>query len=54
VNEKFWTAIAWRLPRRLVYWTAIRLGAAATTGPYSSQIVPDLLFMEALKRWNES
>lgn len=41
----------WRLPRRLVYWCAIRVAANATTGPYSSQIVPDLTAMDALKRW---
>jgi hypothetical protein len=45
--------IAWWLPRRLVYWAAIRLGAHATQGQYSDQVVPDLNFMEALKRWDE-
>jgi len=43
--------IAWLLPRSIVYWAAIRLGCHATQGQYSDQVVPDLSFVEALKRW---
>lgn len=43
--------LAWLMPRRLVYWCAIRLMANATTGEHSSQVVPDLTAMDALKRW---
>ena len=43
--------LAWLLPRKLVYWCAIRVGANATQGKWSNQIVPDLNFMDALKRW---
>lgn len=50
--EKLCIKIAWLLPKRLVYWCAIRLGANATQGEYSNQIVPDLNFVDALKRWN--
>jgi hypothetical protein len=35
-----------------VYFASIRLGANATTGEYSSQVVPELRFMDALERWN--
>jgi hypothetical protein len=49
--EKLTMKVAWLLPRRLVYWCAIRVGCHATQGAYSSQIVPDLLMMDALKRW---
>jgi hypothetical protein len=42
---------AWMLPRRLVYWATIRLGAHATQGEHSDQVVPDLNFIDALKRW---
>lgn len=45
--------IARHLPDRVVYWCAIRVGSRATTGKHESQIVPDLLFMEALNRWEE-
>ena len=51
--ERFWLWMAHRMPRNLVYWCAIRLGAHATQGEYSTQIVPDLRFMDALKRWEQ-
>lgn len=47
----FW--IAARMPRWLVYHCAIRLGVHATTGEYSSQVVPELTFMDALQRWEK-
>jgi len=54
--EKFgeWLAqyIAFNLlPRRVTYWAAIRLGANAAVGEHQDQIVPDLMFTEALRRW---
>jgi hypothetical protein len=51
MTEKLWVWIAWRLPRKLVMWCAIRVGAHATQGKYSNQEVPALGFMDALKRW---
>jgi len=45
--------LAWKLPKRLVYFCAIRLAANATTGKYSSQVVPELTAMDALKRWED-
>lgn len=52
ILERVCTAIAWRLPRRLVMWCAIRVIAHATQGPYSGQVVPELTAMDALKRWD--
>lgn len=49
--EKFWLWLAYRLPRRLVYWAGIRLIANATNGEYKNQTVPDLAAMDALHRW---
>lgn len=46
-------AIANLLPRRIVYFAAIRLAAFATTGKYSTQIVPELTVMDAIKRWED-
>jgi hypothetical protein len=43
--------IAWILPRRLIYWCAIRLMAHGTQGQWSNQAVPELTAMDALKRW---
>lgn len=54
MKEKLAIWIAWRLPKRLVMWCAIRLIANATQGEYSSQIVPELSAMDALQRWSIS
>lgn len=51
--EKLTMKLAWMMPRRLVYWCAIRLFAHATQGRYSDQVVPDLTAADALKRWLE-
>ena len=50
-QEKFWVWLAWRLPRPLVKWAAVRLMSAATVGKYSSQSVPELTAVQALERW---
>ena len=39
------------LPKSIIYRSTIRLGVNATTGKWSNQIVPELTFMDALKRW---
>ncbi len=51
--EKFYRWLSWHLPERLVYFAAMRLLSYATTGLYKKTVVPDLPFMEALKRWEE-
>lgn len=52
--EKIQTAIAWRLPRWLAYWAAIRVMANATTGQYGDTDPTTLDVMTALKRWEKS
>jgi hypothetical protein len=47
---KMW--FAWHMPKWLAYWCTVRLGVHATTGRFSDQIVPDLTYMDALKRWH--
>jgi hypothetical protein len=51
VKERAVMAVAWKLPRQLAYWAAIRVLAHATTGRYSDQIVPELRALDALERW---
>lgn len=55
--NKFWKRrllnLVWKLPRSVVYWSAIRVMANATTGEYRNQIVPDLTAMDALERWEK-
>ena len=53
MKERILMFIAWHLPRSIVLWCAIRLGAYATQGKYENQIVPELNFMDALSRWRE-
>ena len=52
--ERFTIMIAWLLPRKLVYWCAIRLGSEATVRDdihrYEGD-VPDMTFIDALQRW---
>ena len=50
-RDAFARWLAWKLPRRLVMWCAIRVMANATQGAYSNQSAPDLTAMEALDRW---
>ena len=49
--ERFMVFLVWKLPKELVYWSAIRVSAHATTGQYSDQVVPELTVCDALKRW---
>lgn len=56
INKRIWKKekvllwLAHRVPRKFLYWIAIRIGAIVTTGKYSDTIVPDLTFMEAVRR----
>jgi hypothetical protein len=54
VPERIWTKLAWLIPRQLAYWATIRVGVHATTGDYGTQVVPELYFVDALKRWERS
>ena len=51
-TEKLQMWVAWKLPKWLVKWAAVRLISHATTGQYGKQLVPALGAMEALKRWD--
>lgn len=49
--ERLKMALAWRLPRWLVYWAVIRVWAHGTTGQYGDTEPDRLGWNEALKRW---
>lgn len=53
VPERALIALVWRLPHRVVMWATIRAGAHATTGSFSSTVVPEVTFMDVLKRWDD-
>ena len=49
--NRFYSWLSFRLPRKLVYFCAVRLFAEVTTGKYSSTVVPELTVIDALKRF---
>lgn len=51
MRERMLIWLAWKLPRRLVYWCAVRLLAAATVPPHGDQVVPELTGLLALTQW---
>ncbi|MHA2066378.1 MAG: hypothetical protein ACXABY_18560 [Candidatus Thorarchaeota archaeon] len=53
MTDRLCNWLARKLPKNLVYWCAIRVGAYATTGEYRNEIVPEVTMMDALKRWDE-
>lgn len=53
-KEKAMLKLVWSLPKKVVYWSAIRVIANATTGPHRNQVVPDLRAMDALDRWDKT
>lgn len=51
--DRFWMAIAARLPRPLVAYAAARLMAHATTGKWGHELTTSVTCVDALKRWDE-
>jgi hypothetical protein len=54
MRERFYEWLANHLPRKVAYHCAIRVGVHATSGRYARIEVPALMFMDALKRWDEN
>ncbi len=52
-KDNFMLWITKWIPNRIKYWCAIHVGASATTGEYGSTVVPDLTFMDAIKRFGD-
>lgn len=53
VPDRVAMKVAWRLPKRVVKWCYVRVGAHATTGKYGNTVVPDITMMDALQRWDD-
>ena len=53
MTERLMLWIAWHLPRRLAYWTFIRVAARGTTGEYGSTDVTTLTVIDAMQRWSQ-
>ena len=52
--EKFMFWLAWKMPKSLVYFCAIRVGAHATTNKYADTVVPELTLVDAIERWEDA
>lgn len=50
MSDRMWLRLARLVPRRLRYWCMVVSGAEVTTGQWGSTVVPELTFMDALKR----
>ena len=50
--ENFIMWVAWKLPRHLAYWAAVRVSAEASQGGYAHDLVPEITMMDALDRWS--
>jgi hypothetical protein len=48
----FWIWLAWKLPRELTYWCAVRVMAHASER-FPSKEVDSLTPADCLKSWNE-
>lgn len=51
VNLWFW--FIKKLPKKLIYFCALQLGAETTTGKHGDTIVPELGLMEAVNRYEK-
>ncbi len=51
--NRFYSWLAYKLPKKLVYWCAIRFGAFGTTGnKYGNTDVTSVRFITLLNRWD--
>jgi hypothetical protein len=53
-RERLAQHLADHLPRRVIYWAAIRVLVYATTGRYGTTTPASLTAVEALQRWRKS
>lgn len=53
IPENICIWIAWRLPKEIVKWAAVRLIAHAASGEYKDEEVPNLRAMDALEAWDK-
>ena len=52
-GTKFYQWFVRMLPKKLIYFATVHLGAVTTTGKYGDTIVPKLTLMDALKRYGD-
>ena len=52
-KTNLWFSFVRCLPKKLIYFCAMQLGAEVTTGKYSNTVVPELTLMDAIKRFSD-
>lgn len=52
-KTNLWFWFVKRLPKKLIYFCTMQLGAEVTTGRYGNTIVPELTFVDAVKRYGD-
>ena len=53
MRVNFYQRVAKHLPKKLIYFATIQLGAYCTCGKYDNTVVPDLRLMDAVKRYGD-
>lgn len=48
MSERFWQAVAWLMPRRLVYWCVVRAAAHASTTTLQDTPVPAITVVDTM------
>jgi len=51
--DRFCFSIAWKLPKRMNYWAAVRLFSSSTGCPYEGEDVTKVTCIQAMKRWSD-
>jgi len=52
MKNRFYMWVAYKLPKNIVYWAAMRVLANATSGKYSNEGVPGVTAIDAIQRWS--
>jgi len=53
LKEDFYNWLAWKLPKKLVYYATVRLIAWGTSGDYSYTNVTSVRAVTVIKRWEK-
>jgi hypothetical protein len=49
--ERFWIWLAWKLPRRLALWAAIRVNSEATVLDFPDRTPEQVSVLDAIGKW---
>ena len=52
--DKIYCWLAWKLPKNLVKWCAVRLMTNASVGKHSSMVMSEITCIQALQAWTDT